>query len=119
LGGNQSIAQLVAADGRLTRQRDLAWQRLTAIPGVSCVKPKGALYLFPKFDPAVYPIADDQAFITELLEQEKVLLVQGTGFNWPKHDHVRVVFLPHADEMNEALDRIERFLANYRARYGT
>ncbi len=117
LGGNQSIAQLVAADGRLTRQRDLAWQRLTAIPGVSCVKPKGALYLFPKFDPAVYPIEDDQQFITELLEQEKVLLVQGTGFNWPKHDHVRVVFLPHADEMNDALDRIERFLANYRAKH--
>ena len=117
LGGNQSIAQLVAADGRLTRQRDLAWQRLTAIPGVSCVKPQGALYLFPKFDPAVYPIEDDQQFITELLEQEKVLLVQGTGFNWPKHDHVRVVFLPHADEMNDALDRIERFLANYRAKH--
>lgn len=119
LGGKQSIAQLVAADGRLTRQRDLAWRRLTAIPGVSCVKPKGALYLFPKFDPAVYPIQDDQVFITELLEQEKVLLVQGTGFNWPKHDHVRVVFLPHADEMNLALDRIEHFLANYRARFGT
>lgn len=119
LGGKQSIEQLVAADGRLTRQRDLAWQRLTAIPGVSCVKPKGALYLFPKFDPAVYPIQDDQVFITELLEQEKVLLVQGTGFNWPKHDHVRVVFLPHADEMNLALDRIEHFLANYRARFGT
>lgn len=117
LGGNQSIAQLVAADGRLTRQRDLAWQRMTAIPGVSCVKPKGALYLFPKFDPAIYPIEDDQQFITELLEQEKVLLVQGTGFNWPKHDHVRVVFLPHADEMNDALDRIERFLANYRAKH--
>jgi alanine-synthesizing transaminase len=117
LGGNQSIAQLVAADGRLTRQRDIAWERLTAIPGVSCVKPKGALYLFPKFDPAMYPIADDQQFITELLEQEKVLLVQGTGFNWPNHDHVRVVFLPHADEMNDALDRIERFLANYRARH--
>jgi alanine-synthesizing transaminase len=119
LGGKQSIAQLVAADGRLTRQRDLAWQRLTAIPGVSCVKPKGALYLFPKFDPEIYPIEDDQLFITELLEQEKVLLVQGTGFNWPKHDHVRVVFLPHADEMNLALDRIEHFLANYRARCGT
>lgn len=119
LGGTQSIEHLVAADGRLTRQRDLAWQRLTAIPGVSCVKPKGALYLFPKFDPAVYPIADDQKFITELLEQEKVLLVQGTGFNWPNHDHVRVVFLPNTDEMTEALDRIERFLADYRARYGT
>lgn len=117
LGGNQSIKQLVAADGRLTRQRDLAWSRLTAIPGVSCVKPKGALYLFPKFDPEIYPIEDDQQFITELLEQEKVLLVQGTGFNWPKSDHVRVVFLPHADEMNEALDRIEQFLKNYRERF--
>lgn len=117
LGGVQSINQLVAADGRLTRQRDLAWSRLTAIPGVSCVKPKGALYLFPKFDPDIYPIDDDQQFITELLEQEKVLLVQGTGFNWPKHDHVRVVFLPNTDEMTEALDRIERFLANYRARF--
>jgi alanine-synthesizing transaminase len=117
LGGVQSIAQLVAADGRLTRQRDLAWSRLTAIPGVSCVKPKGALYLFPKFDPDIYPITDDQQFITELLEQEKVLLVQGTGFNWPKHDHVRVVFLPNTDEMTDALDRIERFLANYRARF--
>mgnify|MGYP000288211380 CR=1 FL=1 len=117
LGGVQSIAQLVAADGRLTRQRDLAWSRLTAIPGVSCVKPKGALYLFPKFDPDIYPINDDQQFITELLEQEKVLLVQGTGFNWPKHDHVRVVFLPNTDEMTDALDRIERFLANYRARF--
>ncbi len=117
LGGVQSIAQLVSADGRLTRQRDLAWSRLTAIPGVSCVKPKGALYLFPKFDPDIYPINDDQQFITELLEQEKVLLVQGTGFNWPKHDHVRVVFLPNTDEMTDALDRIERFLANYRARF--
>ncbi len=117
LGGVQSIAQLVAADGRLTRQRDLAWSRLTAIPGVSCVKPKGALYLFPKFDPDIYPINDDQQFITELLEQEKVLLVQGTGFNWPKHDHVRVVFLPNTDELTDALDRIERFLTNYRAKF--
>ena len=116
LGGTQSIEQLVAADGRLTRQRDLAWQRLTAMPGVSCVKPKGALYLFPKFDPAIYPIENDQQFITELLEQEKVLLVQGTGFNWPKHDHVRIVFLPNTDQLSEALDRIERFLAEYRAK---
>ena len=117
LGGIQSIAQLVAADGRLTRQRDLAWQRLIAIPGVSCVKPKGALYLFPKFDPEIYPIKDDQQFITELLEQEKVLVVQGTGFNWPKHDHIRIVFLPHGDELSEALDRIERFLAEYRTKF--
>ena len=119
LGGTQSIAQLVAADGRLTRQRDLAWQRLTAIPGVSCVKPKGALYLFPKFDPAVYPIADDQKFITELLEQEKVLLVQGTGFNWPKPDHFRIVFLPNAHDLTEAITRLDRFLGGYRRRFGT
>ncbi|WP_374347770.1 pyridoxal phosphate-dependent aminotransferase [Chitinimonas sp.] len=117
LGGYQSIAELVGPEGRLTRQRDLAWERLTAIPGVTCVKPKGALYLFPRFDPKVYPIADDLAFITELLEEEKVLLVQGTGFNWPTPDHVRVVFLPHLEEMNEALNRIERFLAGYRKRH--
>jgi len=119
LGGYQSIDDLVAPHGRLTRQRDLAWERLTAIPGVSCVKPKGALYLFPRLDPKVYPIADDLAFITELLEEEKVLLVQGTGFNWQTPDHLRVVFLPHIDELEEALDRIERFLAGYRKRHGT
>ncbi|GLR14695.1 aminotransferase [Chitinimonas prasina] len=117
LGGYQSINELVAPTGRLARQRDLAWERLTAIPGVSCVKPKGALYLFPRLDPKVYPIADDQAFITELLEEEKVLLVQGTGFNWHSPDHLRVVFLPHMDELEEALDRIERFLAAYRKRH--
>ncbi len=83
------------------------------------MKPKGALYMFPKFDPAVYPIEDDQKFITELLEQEKVLVVQGSGFNWPAPDHVRLVFLPNSDDMTEALDRIERFLANYRALHGT
>jgi alanine-synthesizing transaminase len=117
LGGYQSIDELVGPEGRLTKQRNLVWERLTAIPGVSCVKPKGALYLFPRFDPKVYPIADDLVFITELLEEEKVLLVQGTGFNWPTPDHVRVVFLPHVDEMNDALDRIERFLAGYRKRH--
>ncbi len=117
LGGYQSINELVGPNGRLTRQRDLAWERLNAIPGVSCVKPKGALYLFPKLDPKVYPIVDDQAFITELLEEERVLLVQGTGFNWHAPDHLRVVFLPHMEELNEALDRFERFLANYRKRH--
>ncbi|MBV8659398.1 MAG: pyridoxal phosphate-dependent aminotransferase [Burkholderiales bacterium] len=117
LGGYQSIDELVAPQGRLTRQRDIAWSRLTAIPGVSCVKPKGALYLFPRLDPKVYPITDDLAFITELLEEEKVLLVQGTGFNWPTPDHLRVVFLPHLDELDEALDRFERFLAGYRKRH--
>jgi len=117
LGGYQSIDDLVAPHGRLTRQRDIAWSRLTAIPGVSCVKPKGALYLFPRLDPKVYPISDDLSFITELLEEEKVLLVQGTGFNWPTPDHLRVVFLPHQDELDEALDRFERFLAGYRKRH--
>jgi alanine-synthesizing transaminase len=119
LGGYQSIDDLVGPHGRLTKQRDLAWERLTSIPGVTCVKPKGALYLFPRLDPKVYPIADDLSFITELLEEEKVLLVQGTGFNWHTPDHLRVVFLPHMDELEEALDRIERFLAGYRKRHGT
>ncbi|MFC4159345.1 pyridoxal phosphate-dependent aminotransferase [Chitinimonas lacunae] len=118
LGGYQSIDELVAPSGRLTRQRDLAWEMLTAIPGVSCVKPKGALYLFPRLDPKLYPIADDQQFILELLEEEKVLVVQGTGFNWPQPDHLRVVFLPHIDELEDALLRITRFLDHYRKRHG-
>src|SRR5512139_1653688 len=93
LGGYQSINDLVAPGGRLTRQRDLAHDLVTSIPGVTCVKPKAALYLFPRLDPARYPIGDDQRFVLELLEQEKVLLVQGTGFNWPDPDHFRIVFL--------------------------
>lgn len=118
LGGYQSINDLVAPGGRLARQRDLAWARLNAMPGVSCVKPQAALYLFPRLDPDVYPIEDDQQFILELLLEEKVLLVQGTGFNWPKPDHLRVVFLPHEDDLSEALDRIARFLEGYRKRHG-
>ncbi len=114
LGGYQSINDLVAPDGRLARQRDLAWELLSAIPGVSCVKPQAALYLFPRLDPAVYPIADDQQFILELLEEERVLLVQGSGFNWPQPDHFRVVILPHEDELREAIGRISRFLERYR-----
>ncbi|MBV1775208.1 pyridoxal phosphate-dependent aminotransferase [Burkholderiaceae bacterium DAT-1] len=117
LGGYQSINELIAPNGRLTRQRDLAWERLNAIPGVSCVKPQGALYTFPRLDPKVYPIADDQQFILEMLEAEKVLVVQGTGFNWPTPDHLRVVFLPHLEELNDALDRMERFLNSYRKRH--
>ncbi|TDR73522.1 pyridoxal phosphate-dependent aminotransferase [Paludibacterium purpuratum] len=117
LGGYQSIDDLVLPTGRLGRQRDLAWERLTAIPGVSCVKPQGALYLFPRLDPKMYPIADDQQFILELLRQEQVLLVQGTGFNWVNPDHFRVVFLPNTDDLNEAMDRIERFLDGYRQRH--
>ncbi|GAA5783922.1 aminotransferase [Chitiniphilus shinanonensis] len=119
LGGYQSINDLVAPNGRLTKQRDLAWERLTAIPGVSCVKPKAALYMFPRLDPKVYPLEDDQQLMLELLQEEKVLLVQGTGFNWIAPDHFRVVFLPHLDDLNEALGRLDRFLAGYRKRHGT
>ena len=119
LGGYQSIDDLVAPGGRLRKQRDLAYDLLTAIPGVTCVKPKAALYLFPRLDPKMYPIEDDQKFILELLEAEKVLVVQGTGFNWPHPDHLRIVFLPNADDLTEAIGRIARFLESYRRRYGT
>ena len=118
LGGYQSINDLVAPGGRLAKQRDLAHQLLTAIPGVTCVKPKAALYLFPRLDPQMYPIADDQKFILELLETEKVLVVQGSGFNWPHPDHFRVVFLPNADDLTDAIGRIAHFLEYYRKRYG-
>jgi len=119
LGGYQSIKDLVAPTGRLCRQRDLAWKLLTAIPGVSCFKPQGALYLFPKLDPKIYPISNDQDFILELLEEERVLLVQGSGFNWPTPDHLRVVFLPNVDDLTEAIGRISRFLEHYRKRHGS
>lgn len=119
LGGYQSINELVRPGGRFYEQRNLAYDLLTAIPGVSCVKPKGALYLFPKLDPAMYPIENDQAFILELLKAEKVLLVQGSGFNWPNTDHFRVVFLPHREELIEAISRLARFLEGYRRRHGT
>ncbi len=119
LGGHQSILDLVAPGGRLAKQRDLAWELLTQIPGVTCVKPKAALYLFPRLDPKRYPIADDQQLILELLLEEKVLLVQGSGFNWPAPDHFRVVFLPNVDDLREAIGRIARFLEHYRKRHGT
>jgi alanine-synthesizing transaminase len=117
LGGYQSIKDLVAPTGRLCKQRDLAYDLLTQIPGVSVVKPKAALYMFPRLDPKVYPIADDQQFAYELLAEEKVLIVQGTGFNWIAPDHFRLVFLPSADDLSEAIGRIERFLSNYRKRH--
>lgn len=117
LGGYQSIKDLVAPGGRLTRQRDLAYELLSQIPGVSVVKPKGALYMFPRLDPKMYPIADDQQFAYELLAEEKVLIVQGTGFNWPDPDHFRLVFLPNTDDLTEAVGRIDRFLAHYRKRH--
>ncbi|MFM9967109.1 MAG: pyridoxal phosphate-dependent aminotransferase [Burkholderiales bacterium] len=119
LGGYQSINDLVAPTGRLGRQRDLAHSLITQIPGVTCVKPKAALYLFPKLDAKMYPIKDDQQFILELLEEQKVLVVQGTGFNWPRTDHFRVVFLPNSDDLTEAIGRIARFLDGYRKRYAT
>ena len=118
LGGYQSINDLVAPGGRLTRQRNLAYEMITAIPGVTCVKPKAALYLFPRLDRALYPIDDDQQFVLELLEEEKVLVVQGTGFNWIAPDHLRLVFLPNSDDLTEALGRIARFLDGYRRRGG-
>jgi alanine-synthesizing transaminase len=116
LGGYQSINDLVGEGGRLRRQRDLAYELITAIPGVSCVKPSAALYMFPKLDPAVYPIEDDRQFFLELLRETRVMLVQGTGFNWPQPDHFRIVFLPHEDDLREAIGRIAKFLENYRKR---
>ena len=114
LGGYQSINDLVCEGGRLRRQRDLAYDLITAIPGVSCVKPVAALYMFPKLDPAVYPIADDRQFFLELLRETRVMLVQGTGFNWTAPDHFRIVFLPHEDDLREAIGRIATFLESYR-----
>ncbi len=116
LGGYQSINDLVNPGGRLRKQRDLAYDLITAIPGVSCVKPHAALYMFPKLDPKIYPIQDDQNFFLELLQETKVMLVQGTGFNWPNTDHFRIVFLPHEDDLREAISRIAKFLETYRNR---
>ncbi|MBW8890728.1 MAG: pyridoxal phosphate-dependent aminotransferase [Burkholderiales bacterium] len=119
LGGYQSINDLVGDGGRLRRQRDLAYELITAIPGVSCVKPSAALYMFPKLDPKVYPITDDRQFFLQLLRETKVMLVQGTGFNWATPDHFRIVFLPHEDDLREAINRIARFLELYRLRSKT
>ena len=119
LGGYQSINELVGEGGRLRRQRDLAYDLITQIPGLTCVKPEAALYLFPRLDPTIYPIDDDQAFVAEFLQEEKVLLVQGSGFNWVKPDHFRLVFLPNEDILREAIMRLGRFLKRYRERSGT
>ena len=115
LGGYQSIDDLVAPGGRLCRQRDRAYDLLSIIPGVSIVKPKAALYMFPRLDPEVYPIKDDQQFACDLLSEEKVLIVQGTGFNWKQSDHFRMVFLPNVDDLAEAISRLGRFLERYRS----
>lgn len=114
LGGYQSINDLTCEGGRLRRQRDMAYELITAIPGVTCVKPSAALYMFPRLDPKVYPIKDDRQFFLELLKETKVMLVQGTGFNWPEPDHFRIVFLPHEEDLREAVGRIAKFLENYR-----
>ncbi len=117
LGGYQSINDLVGEGGRLRRQRDLAFELITAIPGVTCVKPTAALYMFPKLDPTLYPIVDDQLFFLELLQETRVMLVQGTGFNWHAPDHFRIVFLPHEDDLREAIGRVAKFLEGYRKRH--
>jgi alanine-synthesizing transaminase len=117
LGGYQSINDLVGEGGRLRRQRDLAYELITAIPGVTCVKPQAALYMFPRLDPKVYPVKDDRQFFLELLQETRVMLVQGTGFNWHAPDHFRIVFLPHEDDLREAIGRIAKFLETYRLRH--
>ncbi|KAB2824488.1 pyridoxal phosphate-dependent aminotransferase [Aliivibrio sp. S4TY2] len=114
LGGYQSINELLLPGGRLLEQRDKAYDLITQIPGVSCVKPKGAMYLFPKLDPKMYKIKDDQKFVLDFLIKEKVLLVQGTGFNWPTPDHFRIVTLPRVDDLETAIGRLERFLHTYK-----
>ena len=113
LGGYQSIVDLVSPGGRLYEQRQYAWEMVNQLPGVSCVKPKGALYLFPKLDTSMYPIEDDEKFVLDLLSLEKILLVQGTAFNWPDPDHFRMVFLPRKDEMEQVIERVYHFLTHY------
>ncbi|WP_038201029.1 pyridoxal phosphate-dependent aminotransferase [Xenophilus azovorans] len=117
LGGYQSINDLVKEGGRLRRQRDLAYELITAIPGVSCVKPQAALYMFPRLDPKVYPIEDDRQFFMQVLRETRVMLVQGSGFNYPDNQHFRIVFLPHEEDLREAINRIARFLERYRTRF--
>lgn len=119
LGGYQSINDLVKEGGRLRRQRDLAYELITAIPGVTCVKPQAALYMFPKLDPKMYPIDDDRQFFMEVLKATRVMLVQGSGFNYPGNHHFRIVFLPHEDDLREAINRLATFLQQYRQRHGT
>lgn len=114
LGGYQSIKELTCEGGRLTRQRDMAWRMLDALPGVSCHKPEGALYLFPRLDPEIYHIENDEKFAFDLLSQQKVLVVQGSGFNLPDSQHFRIVFLPYEEQLIEAVGRIATFLGTLR-----
>ncbi|APF41555.1 pyridoxal phosphate-dependent aminotransferase [Neomicrococcus aestuarii] len=119
LGGYQSINDLILPGGRLLEQRNIAYKLLNDMPGVSVQQARGAMYLFPKLDPEIYPIEDDQQFALELLQEQKILITQGTGFNWKSSDHFRLVTLPSVDMLDEALHRIAEFLENYRQRYGT
>ncbi|VAW71933.1 Alanine transaminase [hydrothermal vent metagenome] len=114
LGGYQSINDLVKPGGRLYEQMDYSWKMLNQLKGVSCVRPKGALYLFAKLDPEIYRIEDDEKFILQLLQQEKILLVQGTAFNWPRTDHFRLVFLSRREDMDGVMEKMDRFLEGYR-----
>ena len=114
LGGKQSIYELTGEGGRLLKQRNIAWEKLNEIPGVSCVKPMGALYAFPRLDPEVYPIKDDSKLMLDILRSEKILMVQGTGFNWPAPDHFRVVTLPWASQLENAIERLGNFLVDYK-----
>ncbi|UTF61371.1 pyridoxal phosphate-dependent aminotransferase [Gilvimarinus sp. DA14] len=113
LGGYQSVNELIIPGGRLRDQRDAALAALADLPGVSCVKPKGAMYLFPKIDLNRHKIIDDQQMVLDFLIQEKILLVQGTAFNWPERDHLRIVFLPREDELTRAIERLGHFLERY------
>lgn len=113
LGGHQTIDDLVLPGGRLRDQRDVAVQMLEKIPGVSCVVPQGALYVFPRLDPEVHEIRDDAQLVLDLLVQEHILVVQGTGFNWPDHDHLRIVTLPWVHDLKDAIERMGNFLASY------
>ena len=114
LGGYQSINDLVSSTGRLFKQRELAYEMISKIPGVSCVKPAAAMYLFFRLDPKIYPITDDQEFVLDVLKKKKVLMVQGSGFNWDDHNHIRMVFLPNEDELKIAIDRFSEYLTDYR-----
>ena len=113
LGGYQSINELVLPGGRLHEQRDVAWRMLNDIPGVSCTKPEGALYVFPRLDPEAYPIVDDERMALDLLRSQQILVSQGTGFNWPHPDHIRIVTLPHAEILADAIGRLGTFLSTY------
>ena len=119
MGGHQSMKDLTSQKGRLYKQREMAVSRLNAIKGISCTMPQGAFYCFPKIDPEIYPIEDDMAFMMDLLIEENVLMVQGTGFNWDKPDHFRLVFLPNLNDLEDAMDRLDRFFAKKRQQFGT